>query len=152
MIVAVDHNGEVKFPYGSNNAECGGRPGTESPGGGRAVSIRSHCINRIATHRPCVSPSRCPSDTRARAGLLVVANRWLQFQGPPLYIASPSRAGGGGGRGRRLRRSERFLQKKELPVLLQPGFFLPTGHPKPPASGSGLPVWFIGNRSVTGRI
>jgi hypothetical protein len=30
--------------------------------------------------------------------------------------------------------------------------FLPTGHPKPPASGSGLSVRFTGNRSVTGRI
>jgi hypothetical protein len=27
------------------------------------------------------------------------------------------------------------------------GFFLPTGHPKPLASGSGLPVRFTGNRS-----
>jgi hypothetical protein len=32
------------------------------------------------------------------------------------------------------------------------GFFLPTGRLKPSASGSGLPVWFAGNRSVTGRI
>jgi hypothetical protein len=37
-------------------------------------------------------------------------------------------------------------------LALAPGFFLPTGHPKPSAPGSGLPVRFTGNRSVTGRI
>jgi hypothetical protein len=31
-------------------------------------------------------------------------------------------------------------------------FFLPTGHPKPPGSGSGKPDRFTGNRPVTGRI
>jgi hypothetical protein len=32
------------------------------------------------------------------------------------------------------------------------GFFLPTGRVKLPGSGSGLPVWFAGNRTVTGRV
>jgi hypothetical protein len=49
--------------------------------------------------------------------------------------------------GRRFRRRACRVKVKRAFDSMCPGFFLPTGRLKPPASGSGLPVRFAGNRS-----